>query len=231
MRNFWGFYDNGNYRVGCNGGTVYVYDQSNMELGKFKDIKYAYVGAFQPGTNIFVVKSTEGLLAVYDLDKMELLKKIVITRIGAQDEGFAFSPNGEYFFNIEKPFQSTETQLTIYRTSDYEIVKVMFHGEKVKVLDAIEFDRLSNECYVLGFMRDENGIMDYGFVGKLLGGAIVEIKELKREEYDYISAYKSWELSGCTSKKLEWSRIKNYAEKQPISLRQVHNNKTFEVIK
>lgn len=26
MKNFWGFYDNGTYRVGCNGATVYIYD-------------------------------------------------------------------------------------------------------------------------------------------------------------------------------------------------------------
>lgn len=225
MRSFWGFYDNGNYRVGCNGSTVYVYDQNNRELGKFKDIKYAYVGAFQPGTNVFVVKSTEGSLAVYDLDRMELLKKMVITRIGAQDEGFAFSPNGEYFFNIEKPFYSTETQLTMYKTTDYEIEKVLFYGDKAKVLDALEFDEVSNECYVLGYIRGGNGTIGHGFVGQLIGGDIVEIKELIQEKYDYFSAYKAWELSGFTAKKLEWSRIKYYAEKPPVSLKQAHSDK------
>ncbi|MCI9446129.1 MAG: hypothetical protein HFH36_01805 [Lachnospiraceae bacterium] len=48
MRNFWGFYDNGIYRVGCNGATIYVYGQDRKELGRFKDIPYAYCGAFQP---------------------------------------------------------------------------------------------------------------------------------------------------------------------------------------
>lgn len=69
MRSFWGFYDNGIYRVGCNGGTVYVYDQDNKELAKFKDLKYAYEGAIRPGANIFVLKSGEGPLAVYDLNR------------------------------------------------------------------------------------------------------------------------------------------------------------------
>lgn len=42
---------------------------------RFQDIPHAYCGAFQPGTNIFTAKSTEGFLAVYDLNQMSLLKK------------------------------------------------------------------------------------------------------------------------------------------------------------
>lgn len=78
MRKFWGFYDNGTYHVGCNGATIYVYDQENRKLGKYRDISYAYCGAFQPGTNIFVAKSTADALAVYDLDSLKLLKKSVL---------------------------------------------------------------------------------------------------------------------------------------------------------
>ena len=120
LRNFWGLFDNGLYRVGCNGTTIYVFDQENRELAKFKDITYAYHGAFQPNTNIFVAKSIAGKLAVYDLDRLTLKKKISITRIGAQDEGFAFSPDGMYFYNIEKPVTSIRTQLAIYDTSDFQ---------------------------------------------------------------------------------------------------------------
>ena len=37
MRRFWGFYDNGKYKVGCNGATMYLYDTDNHERAKFKD--------------------------------------------------------------------------------------------------------------------------------------------------------------------------------------------------
>ncbi len=57
---------------------------------------------------------------------MQLQKKIVITRIGAQDGGFAFSPDGNYFYNIESPIRSTCTQLTVYRTADYEVEQILF---------------------------------------------------------------------------------------------------------
>lgn len=53
MRKFVGYYDNGTYRVGCNGAAIYVYNQNNQELARFKDIKYAYRGKFLPDSNIF----------------------------------------------------------------------------------------------------------------------------------------------------------------------------------
>lgn len=223
MRKHWGFYDNGTYRVGCNGASIYVYDQNNNEIGRFKE-SYAYDGMFQPNTNIFVTKTTEGSLGIYDLDKMERIKKIVITRIGGQDEGFAFTPDGEFFFNIEKPVDTTETQLAIYRTVDFEKVDVLFSNEKKMVLDTLEFDELSGDCYVLGFMRNNtDGSYDYGFIGKLIDKDIKDIKTIANEEYDYIQAYKSWELSGKTPKRLEWLYIDSLNNKTHISLKQIYN--------
>ncbi|HWR64626.1 MAG TPA: hypothetical protein VN364_00760, partial [Bellilinea sp.] len=64
MRNFWGYYENGKYRVGCTGGTVYIYDSENNELAKFRDVKNAYTAKFLPNTNTIVVKTTGGSLAV-----------------------------------------------------------------------------------------------------------------------------------------------------------------------
>ena len=224
MRKFWGFYDNGIYRVGCNGSSIYVYNQNNKEISRFKDIKYAYVGVFQPGTNIFVAKSTEGSLAVYDLEKGELLSKIVITRDGAQDEGIAFSPDGKYLYNIEKPFQSTRTQLTIYETVNYTVLKTLFAGELQMHLEFLEFSKDSENGYMLGFMRNERGVFEYGFIGKLSGENISDIKRLNsEEEYDYIHAYKAWEQSGYTEKSFEWTSIKRYSEKPHVLLEQVYN--------
>ncbi|MBQ9413894.1 MAG: hypothetical protein IJU16_02065, partial [Clostridia bacterium] len=145
MRQFWGFYDNGTYRVGCNGRTVYVYDQHDRELAQFRDFPYVYAGAFQPHTNRFVAKSKAGLLGVYDLDRLTLIKKIVITHIGTQDGGFAFTPDGAYFYNIEMPKDTWETQLTIYRTSDFEIEKILFQDDTL-ALNTIEFGEQTKAC-------------------------------------------------------------------------------------
>ena len=83
MRKFWGFYKNRSYSVGCNGGSIYIYGQNGKELAKFKDFPYAYTAAFKPNSNIVAVKSTEGYLGFYDLDSLSLIKKIIVTRLGA----------------------------------------------------------------------------------------------------------------------------------------------------
>ncbi len=209
MRNFWGYYENGKYRVGCTGGTVYIYDSENNELAKFRDVKNAYTAKFLPNTNTVVVKTTGGSLAVYSLDKLELVKKIVITRIGAQDEGFSFSPDGKYLYNIEKPYFSTQTRLTKYFTSDFKVAEILFESDKNIYLQDIEFDRNTGKRFILGFMRDFIGIYDYGFIGELINNRIENIKRLNRDTYDYIRAYKSWEMYGFTKKSMEWSRLKD----------------------
>ena len=57
MPKFYAFFDNGTYKVGCTGGSIYVFDQNNTELARFKGLSCIYQGAFRPGTNVFVAKS------------------------------------------------------------------------------------------------------------------------------------------------------------------------------
>ena len=90
---------------------------------------------------MIAVKSTEGFLGFYDLDSLTLIKKITVTRAGAQDEGFAFTPDGRYFYNIEKPVNSCQTQLSIYDAVSFERMNTLFTNEKKMVLDNLEFDK------------------------------------------------------------------------------------------
>ncbi|MBO5303096.1 MAG: WD40 repeat domain-containing protein [Lachnospiraceae bacterium] len=221
-RNFWGYYDNGIYRVGCTGGSVYVYNQENQKLARFQDMRYVYAGVFMPNTNIFVAKSTEGILAVYDLDRLELVKKIVITRIGAQDEGFAFSPDGKYFYNIEKPKSSLRTQLTKYDTSDFHVAETLFAGRKELFLCEIEFEQTTENGYILGYMRDDKDLCKYNFVAQFIEDEIVNIKRLAEEVFWYALAYKGWERSGFTKKAFASSSgLVNWKEKGAVSLREL----------
>lgn len=158
MRKFWGFYDNGKYHVGCNGGTIYVYNKNDEELAKFRDIKYAYAGTFKPNTNIFIAKSTEGKLAIYDLDSLTLVKKITITTLGAQDEGFAFSYSGDLFYNIEKPNCSTATQLTVYDGFDFTKKAVYFADDRKMVLNILRSTLMKSICSDLSEVMTEFSI-------------------------------------------------------------------------
>lgn len=224
MRKFWGFYENDTYKVGCNGGTVYIYDKDDKELARFKDIAYAYNAEFKPNGNIIVVKSTEGSLAIYDLEKLELVKKIVITKIGAQDEGYCFTPDGKYFYNIEKPYDSTKTQMTVYNTTDFSVEKVLFSKRTDMHLEDIEFDGETGICYVLGFMRDSTGVFDYGFTGIYEDGEIKKIKKIEENIYDYLSHYKDWERAGFTEKSLQWSSLKEMKNIEKTSIKEIFGN-------
>ncbi len=221
MRRFWGFYKNESYSVGCNGRTIYIYDSKGKELEKFRDVPYAYTAAFWPNSNRIVVKSTAGYLGFYDLDSLSLLKKITITTIGAQDEGFIFSQDGRYFYNIEKPSDTTRTQLSIYDMESFEKVKTHFADERKMVLDHLEFDQELGIYYVLGFMRDDGGVIDYGFVGviDIERGLVTDIKKLDKKWYSYLKWYKSWECSGFTEKEFKWNPLKRLEHIEPVSLK------------
>lgn len=228
MKSFWGFYDNGIYRVGCNGATVYIYDSHNKEIAKFKDFPDAYTAEFMPNKNIIAVKSTAGYIGFYDLDKLTLMKKHIITKIGAQDECFSFSPDGRFFYNIEKPISSFETQLGIYETETFDKVNTLFSERKDLSLCQIEFDESSDNCYVLGFMRNETEkTFVHGFIGLLnvSDANIADIKILADEQYKYAYAYKSWEIYGFTPKSRQWNyKLKNLETITPISLKDIYNS-------
>lgn len=194
MEDFWSFYDNGTYKVGCTSVTVCVMDQNDQVLAKFRDIPFASYGAFQPGTNIFVVKSTTGLLGIYDLDQLKLVKVVSGTETIAQDEGFGFTSDGDYFYNIEYLDSSVSTQLVIYDTEDFEVEKILFTEEKDLFLEELEF--FEDDCYVFGFVRGEDD-NDY-FVGELINDSITNINFLSWDDQNELRSYKGWEKSGFT---------------------------------
>lgn len=226
MRKFWGFYKNDAFSAGCNGGTVFVYDNNGRELYRFKDIPYAYKAAFMPGRNIIAVKSTMGYICFYDLENGSLIKKHTVTTMGAQDEGFTFSADGRFFYNIEKPRTSTATQLGVYDTSDFSKSAVLFDDDDI-VLSYLEVNKDSGVCYVSGFFRDAaTRVFEKGFVA-VFDEAEQKLADMRfpdRETYNYLTAYKAWELSGFTEKALEWNYpLRGLAEITPVSIKSVHS--------
>ncbi|MCI5900162.1 MAG: hypothetical protein MRZ69_07420 [Lachnospiraceae bacterium] len=208
MRKFWGFYNNGKYKVGCNGATMYLYDADDHELAKYKDIPYAYRGAFKPESNIFVLKSTEGRLAVYDFDERKLLYKFRFSNVdGEQDDGFCFSPDGNYFINIERTGSSVHSRLSIYEMHSFSPVKRLFENDRSLALSHIEYNALENQYTILFFIRDTQGFYSQGYIGEFKDDQIIHKRPLSYKAYDFLSDYKSLQLSGFTEKAMEWSSL------------------------
>ena len=220
---FWGFCENENYKVGCTGASVYIFDRTGNEITRFKGLRYAYYAKFMPGTNIIVVKTTEGMLLIYDLDKLDLVKKIVISRHGCQDGGFCFSPDGKWFYNIETSRTGTQTKITKYKARDFTVAKEINKENEYLYLDNIEFSMQTNKCYLLGYMRDSEFCYDYGFVGQLVDEEIVLIKKLDKLTYEYVISYKEWADSGFTKKVYELC-FRNDASIISVSLEDIVEN-------
>lgn len=213
MKKFVGFATNGEYSVGCTGQTVYLYDKNNNEIGKFKDIIYAYAPIISPDGKIFVVKSTVGRLAVYSLETFTLIKKFRFSKIDcAQDDGFCFSPDGRFFINIERQQDDLHSAISIYNTSDFSLVNQLLIGEDM-MLDYIEYDETTSSYYVLGFVRGTDGVIKHGFVGKFENGQIKNVTPLSENEYEFYRSYKALETFGFTEKKHAWTHIDCELEK------------------
>jgi len=214
MKKYYGFFNNGKYKVGCNGGSIYVFDQEDVELARFKGLSNTYKGAFHPEENIFVAKSVGGLIVVYDLDRLSLIRKINI-HASAQDEGFAFSATGNLFYNIEKPVTSTQTQLTVYDGLTFEKKAIYFENEEKIFLQHIE--TYPEVMYLFGFIRGDNGVGKYPFAAKFANGEILDIREIRSKfyetpgrwmiwfdtDYEYVKTYKDWELHGFSEKEAQ----------------------------
>ena len=205
MKKIWGHASNEKFSVGCTGQTVYVYDENGNEVGKFKDIKYGYKPVFSPDGAIFVVKSTEGRLAVYSLETLSLIKKFRFSKVdGAQDDGFCFSPDGKFFINIERQKDYLHSAISVYNTFDFSLANQILLGENMR-LHHIEFDKSTNAYYVLGFIRDAALSMNRYFVAVYEDDQIKNITVISANEYDFYQKYKDLELLGFTDKAYEWS--------------------------
>ncbi len=205
MKKFWTYIENDNYGVGCTGRTVYVYDKNGTKLVEFKDLPYAYKAAFSPLGNIFVVKTTEGRLAVYSLESLSLIKKFRYSKVdGAQDDGFCFSSDGKYFINLERQGDCLHSAISVYDTMDFSRKSQLLLVDSMMVS---HIELVDGEYYVLGFMRGEDRVLSDCFVGKFANNEIKDIQIISKQEREFYYDYLRLKLSGFTEKEYEWCRF------------------------
>ena len=205
MKKFWSYIENDKYGVGCTGQTVYLYDKNGTELKKFKDLPYAYKSAFSPLGDIFVIKTTEGRLAVYSLDTLSLIKKFRYSKVdGAQDDGFCFSSDGKYFINVERQGDSLHSAISVYDTNNFTRVSQLLLGDKAA---ASHIESVNDEYYVLGFMRGDDGVLSDCYVGKFANNEIKDVKIISEREHEFYRDYLDLKLMGFSEKAYEWSRF------------------------
>ena len=202
MRKCVSMYQRGTLQIGCNGATVYIYDQNGKEITRFKDISYAYSACFMHSKNIMAVKSGSGQMAVYDLDLLKMIKGMYITDIGSQDDNCTFSPDDSLLYNISRPVSDLRTQIDIYETTGYTRVKTLFKDHDKLMLSHIEFDTETGICYVLGYMRGDDGVFTYGFLGILdeANEAVTDMKIIDWDRFFALRNYAHWMHCGFSER-------------------------------
>lgn len=207
MKDFWGYARNESFAIGCTGQTVYLYDNRGNELKKFKDLIYAYSPAISPDGKIFIVKSAEGRLGVYSLETQSLIKKFRYSKVdGCQDDGFCFSPDGKLFYNVERQIDDLHSAISVYSTTDFSLMHRSSYDKNL-LLDTIEFDNTTDTYYVLGFERNNSGVINNGFVAKYEDFNMTDTVRFPIEEYEFLRDYKHLETLGFTRKAYDWSYI------------------------
>lgn len=206
MRKFWSYITNGKYSVGCTGGTVYVYDANGAELTKFKDIRYAYHPIFSPDGSTLLVKSTDDYFVVYSLETLSLKHKVHFSNVGgSQDDGYTFSVDGAYFYNIERQKFSYNHAISIYDTSDFSRINMFFEDDNITEPNFIEHNSEGN-LFVLGFCRGDKGVKCHNFISKFSAErALTDMYEISYEDYNFYHNFKNLERSGFTDKAKQWS--------------------------
>lgn len=203
---FWTYLETDKYNIGLTTRTVYIYDKQGNEIIRFKDLIYAYMGCVSNNQDLLVIKSTEGKIAVYSLEKLKLIKKFCFSKVdGVQDDNFIFTKDDKYFLNIESHNSSNETMLSIYDTSDFSLKKQLFGENDNLVLTTIEYDKESNDYFIMGFLRDlQTGVAKRFFIAKLIDDELKDMKFIERKEYDFLCLAKIVEFEGFTEESYNW---------------------------
>ena len=214
-KQFWTYLETDKYNIGLTSKTVYIYDKEGNEIASFKDLSYGYMGCVSNNQKLLAVKGSEGRIAIYSLEKLELIKKYRFSKVdGSQDDNFTFSPDDKYFLNIERHISSTKTVLSIYDTKDFSLHKRLLDDNDL-VISFIEYDKVFKEYFILGFIRNpQTKVAEKYFVCKLENEELNGIKYISTSEYDFYSFAKKVEFEGFTEESYKWSSII-----KPVSLK------------
>lgn len=80
-KKYWTHIKTNKYDIYLTSKTVYIFNKDGREIKKFKDLDYGYMGCVSPNEDLLVVKSSSGRIAVYSLDKLELIKNLDSLRL------------------------------------------------------------------------------------------------------------------------------------------------------
>lgn len=207
MRNsFVSLIANDRYQIGCTGQTVYVLDASGNELAKFKDMTSAYYPALHPCGDIAAVYSNNGIMAIYSLSELRLIKKFRVSAVNdtRTDCIPCFSPDGKYLYHIEgRKGDCLNSRLSVYSTSDYRPILRLFENEQETVFGCMEFGKDAASLFLLGYFRKKN--RNEYFVAQLIEQSLQNVRLLDSHTYSYYESAIKIKQRGFVQEAFKWS--------------------------
>lgn len=201
-KSFWTHISNGKHSIGSTGGMVYVYDEKDIEIAKFKDMNYAYDLTFFPDGERFVARSNEGLIAVYDLRNLRLIKKFRYGKAKDPHDGnLCISADGKYIYVVVYTFDEKKNApncwIDVYETETFSLVETLFKESEIYPY-YIEWGEEKDVFYLLGSAKRGRSV-----IARCKDGYadVLSVSENTERRYHNI---KCWQLSGFTPKQREW---------------------------
>ncbi len=186
MRSFDFFTFNEKFFIGSNGQTIYVYDNEENEVIRFKDLIYVNGLAISPNGKTLAVRSCDGRLAFYSLEKLELIKKYRFSKIDyAQDGNFVFSKNGDFLYNVERIDNEFTSRISIYETKTFSLIKQVPNTFENTLYDAIEYDNQTKKYYLIGYERNDVTYKHNYFVCEFKNDSLINKYSITENEWDY----------------------------------------------
>lgn len=180
------FVSNDIYDIGCNGQTIYIY-QNGVEVKRFKDLIYVNHICLSPNQNVLAVKSCEGLLAFYSLSELKLIKKFKFSKLGAPQDGNCIFISDGVFVNIECVDKNELTSsISFYSPLNYQLIKRIPDSFENVLYVWIEYD--GDSIYLLGYDSDADFIdkPHHGyFVAKLECDYKMDKCTISKDEYNF----------------------------------------------
>ncbi len=152
MRRFLCFAKNAQVTVGCTRRGIFVLDSKGRELARFPGYFPGDKVALSLDGKFAAAKSTEGKLSIINLSTMERLLNLQLPVDRAQDDGFCFSHDSQYLYNIESG-STYENEIVRYRISDLQRETIVGKEHLLRFTTIAYSDWLSTYC-VLCFAKD-----------------------------------------------------------------------------
>ncbi len=209
MPDFWTYITQGAYSIGCTGQTVYVY-KDGQELCQLKGFRYTYMACFSPDGKYFALKSGEGLLYLYTLEDLTLVKKVRLgKREDPQDGMFTFTAQGDAIVSIDSSHGGVRTMLRFYSVPELAVTQVLFDDNPQEFIMSIEQGAEPEAFYVLRGERPIDGDQAIIYSLSLLRHGVVE-KQLSvtETEAEFYRGFLHLKSCGFTPKAKKWSPLR-----------------------